>query len=55
MFYYQLANIYPEYRSKLKSIHFVAIVENKYLKKYGIDMILKPFIDELNLLGSDIG
>lgn len=32
MFYFQLANLYPEYRSKLKSINLVAIVENQYLK-----------------------
>ena len=55
MFYYQLANIYPAYRSKLKSIHLIAIVETKYLKKYVVDMILKPFIHELNVLGEDHG
>jgi len=55
MFYYQLANIYSEYRSKLKSIHLVAIVEQKYLKKYGVHRILKPFIDDLQVLGGDLG
>ena len=40
MCYYQLANIYLAYRSKLKTIHLIAIVETKYLTKYGVDMIL---------------
>ena len=55
MFYFQLANLYPEYRSKLKSINLVAIVENQYLKKYGMDKILAPFIDDLKRLGRDTG
>ena len=55
MFYFQLANLYPEYRSKLKSINLVAIVENQYLKKYGMDKILAPFIEDLKRLGRDTG
>ncbi len=55
MFYYQLANLYSEYRSKLKSIHLVAIAEHKYLKKYGLDRILRPLVDELQVLGADLG
>ena len=55
MFYFQLGNLYSEYRSKLKSINLLAIVENEYLKKYGMDAILKPFIDELKILGGDMG
>ena len=55
MFYYQLANLYSEYRSKLKSIHLVAVVEQKYLKKYGVHRILQPFVEELQILGGDLG
>ena len=55
MFYYQLANLYPEYSSKLKSIHLVAIAERKYLKKYGINCILRPFVNDLQVLGGDLG
>ena len=40
MFYFQPANVYPKYRSRLKSINLLAITENKYLKKYSIDAIL---------------
>ena len=55
MFYFQLANLHPEYRSKLKSINLLAIVESRYLKKYGMDVILAPLIEELKTLGSDVG
>jgi len=55
MFYFRLGNILPEYRSKLKSINLLAIVEYRYLKKYGVEKILAPFIKELNILGSDMG
>lgn len=50
MFYFQLANLYPEYRSKLKSINLVAIVEYRYLKKHGMDKILAPFIEDVILV-----
>lgn len=55
MFYFQLSNLYSEYRSKLKSINLLALVETRHLKKYGIDAILKPFIGELQVLGDDFG
>ena len=55
MFYFQLANLYPEYRSKLKSINLLAIVEHRYLKTYGMDTILAPSIEELKSLESDAG
>lgn len=55
MFYFQLGNILPEYRSKLKSIYLLAIVEYRYLKKYGVENILAPFIKDFNILGSDMG
>ena len=50
MFYFQLANLYAEYRSKLKSINLLAIVEYRYLKKYGMDAVLAPFVEEPNKL-----
>ena len=55
MFYFQLGILYSEYRSKLESINLLAIVESQHLKKYGMDAILKPFIDELMILGGDMG
>lgn len=55
MFYFQLGNLYSEYRSTLKSINLLALVETCHLKKYGIDATLKPFIEELQVLGDDLG
>ena len=54
MVYFQLGNLYSEYRSKLKSINLLEIVESPHLKKYGPDDILKPFADELMILGGDM-
>lgn len=33
-FYYQLAYLYSQCRSKLKFIHLVAVVKQKYMKKF---------------------
>ena len=54
-FYYQLANICNKYRSKLKSIHLFATCNANYIKKYGMDKILEPLVEELKVLGSESG
>ena len=54
-FYYQLANICCKHRSKLKSIHLFATCKVDYIKKYGIDEILKPLLEELKILAGDYG
>ena len=50
VFYYQLGNISPKYRSSLKSIHLVAITKSTIIKKYGPDEILKPFMNAIKEL-----
>jgi hypothetical protein len=50
MFYYTLANFGPKYRSKLAAVRLLAIVNAKYVKKYGIERILEPIIKDLNVL-----
>ena len=50
-FYYQLANIKPLYRFKLKSIHLLGICKTSILKKYGINAIFAPIVADLKLLG----
>ena len=50
MFYYQLLNLPPQYRSTLRSIHLVAIAKHTVIRKYDSDEILKPFIDDLKKL-----
>ena len=54
-FYCQLANICNKHRSKLKSIHLFATCNLHYIKKYGMDKILEPLVEELKVLSSDSG
>ena len=54
-FYYQLANICCKHSSKLKSIHLFSTCKVNYIKKYGIDEILKPLVEELKILAGDCG
>lgn len=54
-FNYQLENIYNKYRSKLKSINLFATCNVHYIKKYGMDKILEPLVEELKILSSDSG
>jgi len=50
MFYYQLLNLPPQYRSTPRSIHLVAIAKHTVIQKYDSDEILKPFMDDLKQL-----
>ncbi|KAK2555253.1 hypothetical protein P5673_023237, partial [Acropora cervicornis] len=45
MFYYQLVNIKPAYRGKLKSIHLFAICKKPYIKEFHLNEILKPLVE----------
>lgn len=49
-YYYQLANIKLMYRSKLKSIHLLAICKTKFQKKYGVNAIFEPIVRDLHVL-----
>ena len=42
----------PKYRSKLSAIHVVSIVHQKNISIYGIDAVIKPFVDEIKKLVS---
>lgn len=50
MYYYCIANISPKYRSRICAVKLLAIVTASHIKKYGIDKILAPIIDDLILL-----
>ncbi len=52
IFYFTLGNV--PLRSKLSSIHLVALLKEKHLKKYGMDLILKPIVRDLKELVSMI-
>lgn len=50
VFYYTLGNIDPLYRSQLKCIQIVSIARRPIVKKYGTDVILQAFMNDLSLL-----
>ena len=50
MFYFQIANIPCEYRSKLKSIFLLATAKSKNLSQFGFQNLLKDFIETVNSL-----
>lgn len=52
IFYFTLGNVRPKYRSKLSAIQLVAIVKHKYLSVYGMDAVLRPFVDDMKKLVS---
>ena len=54
VFYWMLLNIHPAHRSSLHSIQLLAVVKSSCLKTYGIDVVLKPAIDDLLKLADDV-
>lgn len=51
LFYYSLGNIQPKYRSVCHAIQLLAVVRTALIEKYGINEILKPFMEDLKRLG----
>ena len=49
-YYYTIGNISPVYRSSLKAIFILCLVENPILNQYGHDKILEPAVDDLSKL-----
>lgn len=47
VFYYTLGNLHSSLRSTLHSIQLVAITKTKFVKEYGIDEILTPFMNDI--------
>ena len=45
--YFTLGNLPPKCRSKLTSIYVVALLKQKFVTLYGMDKILKPFIEDI--------
>lgn len=50
MFYYMLGNVNPIKRSKLKGIQLLALCKHTLIKKYGINEIIKPIVEDIKLL-----
>ena len=51
--FFTLGNIRPSYRSSLKAIYLVSVARVQDIKNYGIDVFLRPFVDELKSLYAD--
>lgn len=49
-FYYTVGNVGVKFRSHLKHIHLALLVRHSHLKQFGMDVILKPLIDDLKQL-----
>jgi len=45
-----LGNINPIKRSKLKGIQLLALCKHTLIKKYGINKIIKPIVEDIKLL-----
>ncbi len=50
MFYFSLANIPLQFRSKLATIQLVAICRSRDLTKYGVVKLLEDFVTTVNAL-----
>ena len=49
-FYFTLGNCVPKVRSKLRSIQLLALVKSTLIKKYGMNVIMKPIVEDLKRL-----
>lgn len=54
MYYYSIANLNPKFRSKHCSVRLLAIANAKLVKKYGIEKIMDPIINDLCKLHNGI-
>lgn len=54
MFYYTLGNINPKYRSKLASIHLLAMARQSDLSECGVDAILERLHEDLVMLYNEV-
>ena len=52
MFYFVLGNLPPHLRTKLRHIKLVAIAKAEHVKKYGMNTILRPFVEDVKKLVS---
>lgn len=50
MFYYTIGNIRPELRSTQRMTQLIACVTTPNIEKYGFEAVLRPFIDDVNIL-----
>ena len=51
-FYFTIANFHPRFNANLNSIQLLVIAKSTDLKKYGVDLLLAPLIEDLKHLES---
>ena len=49
-FYFTLVNMQPKHCSRLSAIQLLCIVKTSIIKMYGMDAILKPFVEDIKEL-----
>jgi hypothetical protein len=47
-----LGNLHPKFRSSLKNLNLVMLCPVRWIKMYGMDKVLRPFMSELASLES---
>lgn len=52
--YFSLGNIEVKFRSNLKSIFLLSIFRNHQVKVYGLNCLLRPFVDEIKQLENGV-
>ncbi len=52
-FYYTVGNLDNKYRSQQRHIHLALLVRYSYVKQCGLDVILKPLLNDLKKLATD--
>ena len=50
VFYFVLGNVSPLFRSKTRHIQLVALAKSQHLKKYGVNAILEPIVNDIKKL-----
>ena len=50
MFYYMLGNLSPYLRSQIRAIQLLAVCKTQVVERYGVDVILESFMNDLKIL-----
>ena len=50
--FFSLGNIHPKLQSSLKAINLVTVASSTVIDKYGINKVLQPFVQDLNILAT---
>ncbi|KAL1480834.1 hypothetical protein MTO96_034651 [Rhipicephalus appendiculatus] len=48
--YFSVLNLHPRHRSKLSSIHLLLVVEYRVVLRHGMEKVLQPLLQDLNLI-----